>query len=121
MTYVNVYGSSDEVAYVGYTPGYLGNVVTSDGVVVYGTGYYYTPWIGSVWYAAPYTWGLAAAPIYNPYVGYAYGFGMGLATAAWATSDWGGAYYHPGYWGYPCCGSTSADVYGRWGNTVVFG
>ena len=121
VTYVNVYGSSDEVAYVGYTPGYLGNVVTSDGVVVYGTGYYYTPWIGSVWYAAPYTWGLAAAPIYNPYVGYAYGFGMGLATAAWATSYWGGAYYHPGYWGYPCCGSTSADVYGRWGNTVYSG
>jgi hypothetical protein len=121
VTYVNVYGSTDNVVYVGYTPGYLGNVVTSDGVVVYGTGYYYTPWIGSVWYAAPYTWGLAAAPIYNPYVGYAYGFGLGLATAAWATGYWGGAYYHPGYWGYPCCGSTSASVYGRWGNTVYSG
>lgn len=121
VTYVNVYGASEQVVYVGYTPGYLGNVVTSDGVVVYGTGYYYTPWIGSVWYAAPYTWGLAAAPIYNPYVGYAYGFGLGLATAAWATAYWGGAYYHPGYWGYPCCGSTSASVYGRWGDTVYSG
>jgi len=121
VTYVNVYGASDQVVYVGYTPGYLGTVVSSDGVVVYGTGYYYTPWIGSVWYAAPYTWGLAAAPIYNPYVGYAWGFGLGLATAAWATDYWGGAYYHPGYWGYPCCGSTSASVYGRWGNTVYSG
>jgi hypothetical protein len=121
VTYVHVYGSSDQVVYVGYTPGYLGNVVTGDGVVVYGTGYYYTPWIGSVWYASPYTWGLAAAPIYNPYVGYAYGFGLGLTTAAWATPYWGGGYYHPGNWGAPCCGSTSANVYGRWGNTVYAG
>lgn len=69
VTYVQVYGAGSEVVYVGYTPGYLGTVVASDGVVVYGTGYNYTPWIGSVWYAAPYTWGLAAAPIYNPYAG----------------------------------------------------
>jgi hypothetical protein len=121
VTYVQVYGASPEVAYVGYTPGYLGTVVSPDGVVVYGTGYNYTPWIGSYWYAAPYTWGLAAAPIYNPYVGYAFGFGLGLATAAWAVPYWGAGYYHPGYWGYPCCGSTSAGVYGHWGNTVYSG
>ncbi|WP_300339347.1 hypothetical protein [Accumulibacter sp.] len=121
VTYVQVYGASSEVAWVGYTPGYLGNVVTSDGVVVYGTGYNYGAWVGSVWYASPYTWGLAAAPIYNPYVGFAYGFGLGLATAAWAAPYWGGAWYHPGYWGYPCCGSTSANVYGHWGNAVYAG
>ena len=121
VTYVQVFGASSEVVYVGYTPGYLGTVVAPEGVVVYGTGYNYTPWLGSVWYAAPYTWGLAAAPIYNPYVGYAFGFGLGLATAAWAVPYWGGAYYHPGYWGYPCCGSTSASVYGHWGNTVYSG
>lgn len=121
VTYVQVYGASSEVVYVGYTPGYLGTVVAPDGVVVYGTGYNYTPWVGSVWYAAPYTWGLAAAPIYNPYIGFGFGFGLGLATAAWAAPYWGGAYYHPGYWGYPCCGSASADVYGRWGNTVYSG
>ena len=121
VTYVQVYGATSEIVYTGYTPGYLGTVVAPDGVVVYGTGYAYNPWIGSVWYAAPYTWGLAAAPIYNPYVGYAFGFGLGLTTAAWATHYWGGAYYHPGYWGYPCCGSTSASVYGHWGNTVYSG
>jgi hypothetical protein len=121
VTYVRVYGASEQVAYVGYTPGYLGTVVAPDGVVVYGTGYDYAPWIGSVWYGAPVTWGLAAAPIYNPYVGYAFGFGVGLATAAWAVPYWGGAYYHPGYWGYPCCGSTSASVYGHWGNAVYSG
>lgn len=121
VTYVQVYGATSEVVYMGYTPGYLGTVVAPDGVVVYGTGYVYTPWIGSVWYAAPYTWGVAAAPVYNPYVGFAFGYGLGLATAAWAAPYWGAAYYHPGYWGYPCCGSTSASVYGHWGNTVYSG
>ena len=49
----------------------------------------------SVWYPPPYTYGVAAAPVYNPYVGYTFGFAMGLATAAWMEPYWGGAYYHP--------------------------
>jgi hypothetical protein len=40
VTYVRVYGSTPEVVYVGYTPGYMGVVVAPDGTVVYGTGYY---------------------------------------------------------------------------------
>src|SRR5678815_5615193 len=40
VTYVRVYDADSRVVYQGYTPGYLGTVV-SDGVVVYGTGYYY--------------------------------------------------------------------------------
>ena len=81
--------------------------------------YVYTPWIGSVWYPPPYTYGLAAAPIYNPYVGFTYGFALGLATAAWTEPYWGGAYYHPGYWGaYPCCATASANVYGHCGATT---
>ena len=46
VTYVQVYGYTPSVVYVGYTPGYYGTVVSSDGVVVYGTGYYYPPYIG---------------------------------------------------------------------------
>jgi hypothetical protein len=57
VTYVRVYDASPEVVYVGYTPGYVGSYVSSDAVVVYGTGWYYRPWIGSVWYSAPVTWG----------------------------------------------------------------
>ncbi|HSQ09281.1 MAG TPA: hypothetical protein VLN25_01515 [Burkholderiaceae bacterium] len=121
VTYVRVYGYKDDLVYVGYTPGYMGTVVDVGGTVVYGTGYSYSPWIGTVWYGAPVTWGVAAAPVYNPYVGFTYGFGIGLATAAWAEPYWGGAYYHPGYYGYPCCGSASANVYRNWGTGVSSG
>ncbi len=122
VTYVRVYEATPEVVYVGYTPGYLGTVVSPAGTIVYGTGYAYAPWVGSVWYAAPYTYGVAAAPVYNPYVGYTFGFAMGLATAAWAEPYWGGAYYHPAYWGgYGCCATASANVYGHWGNTAYSG
>ena len=116
VTYVRVYGYTPQVVYVGYTPGYMGTVVTPYGTVVYGTGYAYSPWIGSVWYPPPYTYGVAAAPVYSAAVGYTFGFAVGLATAAWATPYWGGAYYHPAYWGgYRCCASASANVYGRYG------
>jgi hypothetical protein len=121
VTYVRVYGYTPTVVYVGYTPGYLGTVVTPSGVVVYGTGYVYQPWIGTVWYAPPVTYGVAAVPVYNPAVGWAFGFSMGLATAAMAEPYWGGAYYHAGYYGYPCCGSVSANVYRDWGTGVSSG
>jgi hypothetical protein len=122
VTYVRIYEATPTVVYEGYTPGYLGTVVAPGGTVVYGTGYAYAPWIGSVWYPPPYTYGVAAAPVYNPYVGFTFGFAMGLATAAWTEPYWGGAYYHPGYWGaYPCCGSASANVYGHWGNATYSG
>lgn len=120
VTYVQVYGSTAQTVYVGYTPGYLGTVVSPAGVVVYGTGYAYTPWIGSAWYPSPATYGVVAQPIYNPAVGMAFGFAMGMTTAAIT-----GAYYHPGYYpvyhGYPCCGTTSANVYGAYGSTTWSG
>ncbi len=121
VTYVRIYGDTADVVYEGYTPGYLGTVQSSDGVVVYGTGYDYQPWIGDIWYAAPETFGLAAQPVYNPAVGYAFGFGLGLATAAMAEPYWGGAYYRPYYGGYGCCGVTSANVYEHWGDRVAAG
>ena len=122
VTYVHIYGTAPGYVYVGYTPGYLGTVISPYGTVVYGTGYAYSPWIGSVWYPPPYTYSVAAAPVYNPYVGFTFGFAMGLATAAWTEPYWGGAYYHPGYWGgYPCCASASANVYGHWGSTTYSG
>jgi len=116
VTYVRIYGATPEVVYVGYTPGYLGTVVSPYGTVVYGTGYVYTPWVGTVWYPPPYTYGVAAVPVYNAALGFTFGFATGLATAAWVTPYYGAA-YHP----YPCCGSATASVYGRYGNTTYSG
>ncbi len=125
VTYVKIYEATPTYVYVGYTPGYLGVVVEPTGTIVYGTGYAYTPWIGTVWYPPPVTYTVAAAPIYNPYVGFTFGFAMGLATAAWYAPYYGGyygAYYHPAYWGgYPCCATASANVYGHWGSTAYSG
>jgi hypothetical protein len=101
VTYVRVYGATPQVIYVGYTPGYMGTVVDPYGTVVYGTGYAYTPWVGSVWYPPPYTYGMGAVPVYNPALGFTFGFAVGLATAAWVTPYYGAAYYDP----YACCGS----------------
>ena len=121
VTYVRVYGSTAQVVYVGYTPGYMGTVVAPDGVVVYGTGYIYQPWVGTVYYPPPVTYGVMAQPVYNPAVGITYGFAMGVTTAAVAYG-WGAApYYHPAYYGYPCCGSASANVYGQYGSTTYSG
>ena len=116
VTYVRVYGATTEVVYVGYTPGYLGTVVEPYGTVVYGTGYIYPTYVSTVWYPPPYTYGMAAVPVYNPALGFTYGFATGLATAAWVTPYYGAA-YHP----YACCGSATASVYGQYGNTAYSG
>jgi len=79
VTYVKIYGSTPEVVYVGYTPGYYGTVVTSRSVVLYGTGWYYPPYVGAYWYGAPYTYGYGAAFTW----GVTTGWGVGTR-AAWA-------------------------------------
>lgn len=94
VTYVRVYDATDAVVYQGYTPGYLGTVVDSDdAVVVYGTGYYYRPWVGSVWYGYPVTWGLGVGPFWSPWYGWSYGFGFG-----WYGHHW--HHHHYPYWGW---------------------
>jgi len=56
VRYVHVYGCTPDFVYFGYTPGYLGAFV-SDGVVVYGTGWWYPGWYGNWWFGWPWTWG----------------------------------------------------------------
>ncbi|WP_267224954.1 hypothetical protein [Dyella silvae] len=122
VTYVYVYGHSDNQVYVGYSPGYYGTVV-SDGVVVYGTGYACNSWVGNAWYGCPATYGFDVSFGWTPWEGWAFGFAWGAAWAsAWYGPWWGpwgywGGYY-PGYWG----GAISAaNIYGRWGNSAVAG
>jgi hypothetical protein len=111
VTYVKIYGSTPEVVYVGYTPGYYGTIVTSSSVVVYGTGWYYPPYVGAYWYGAPYTYGYGAAFTWGVATGWglAYGYGYGWYGAA--------AYYGPYGWG----GVAATNVYGQWGNVAYAG
>lgn len=55
----------------------------------------YTPWVGDVYYAAPDTYGVQAQPIYNEETGMAYGFGLGLTTAAMMDAWYNPVYYSP--------------------------
>ena len=135
VTYVYVYRATPQVVYVGYTPGYYSVYVSND-VVVYGTGYYYDPWVGTVWYGPPVTYGFATAPTYTPWTGWVMGFGFGLAFGV-ATAGWGwGCYpwwgpYHYGYgaaygryggaaaWGPGGWAATTGNIYHRWGDTTA--
>ena len=122
VTYVYVYGHDGNTVYVGYTPGYYGTVV-SGGTVVYGTGYACDAWVGNVWYGCPATYGFGVAFGWDAYAGWSFGFAWGAPWAsAWYGPWWGpwGYYpgYYPGYWG---GGIAAANVYGRWGNSVVRG
>jgi hypothetical protein len=110
VTYVRVYSSTPTTVFVGYTPGYYGTVTTTDGVVVYGTGYAYPVYVGTYWYPPPPT----------------YGFGWGFTVGMF----WGFAI--SGGWGNPCCWGGGGvyvshhhhhhnninidNSYNRWGN-----
>jgi len=96
--YVYIYESTPEVVYVGYTPAYVG-CYPYYGAVVYGTGWYYHPWVSPYYYyPRPVTFGFHAS--YNPYTGW--GFGMSWSNG-WAHVSIGfggyGGYHGGGYWG----------------------
>jgi hypothetical protein len=100
VTYVRVYGYTPTVVYVGYTPGYLGTVVTPDGVVVYGTGVVYSPWVGTVWYPPPTTYYSSSSQFaWGAATGFMMGTMTGLAIGAVA---WGG--------GCCCCSASTVNV-----------
>lgn len=77
LTYVRVFGADSESVYEGYTPGYLGTEVSPEGVVVYGSGYPYDPWVGEYWYSGPATWGYGWGPCWNPWDDWCFGLGFG--------------------------------------------
>jgi hypothetical protein len=92
VKYVTIYQATPQVVYVGYTPGYVGSY-TWNGAVVYGTGYYYLPYVSPVvYYPRPVTWGFGAS--YNPWTGWSYGVGVSAGFLYFGTT-WGGAYYRP--------------------------
>jgi uncharacterized membrane protein YgcG len=101
VRYCYVYEVTPAFVYCGYTPGYVG-CYPFNGVVVYGTGFYYQPWIGHAYYPRPYTYGFAAHYDQREnHWGFAVGFAFG-GGEAWfgehdnqvARSNWFG---HGGY------------------------
>lgn len=133
VTYVKVYQTTPTVV-MGYTPGYMGAVVDQDGVIVYGTGYDYVPYVTEwVYYPVPETYGYGAEMAWTPGTGWAFGMGFGWGMYAANTWGWGwgvppywgawGPYYY-GYnghsvWGPNGWASTTGNVYSRWGNSYV--
>jgi hypothetical protein len=98
LTYVQVYGSTPDQVYEGYTPGYLGTEVADDGTVVYGTGFDYTPWIGTVWYGPPCTWGWGFDDCWTPWWGWGFDCGFGWCCGFGGFGGWG-CYPPSPYWG----------------------
>jgi hypothetical protein len=124
VTYVRVYNSTPEVVYVGYTPGYYGTVVSANSMtVVYGTGWYYPPYIGATaWYGWPYTYGVGAGFTYTDDSGWSFGFGYGYGYYPyypwWGPMGYYGCCWYP-YYGWGAWGGAAvANVYGVWGNTA---
>ncbi|WP_323815291.1 carbohydrate-binding family V/XII [Cellvibrio sp. NN19] len=112
-TYVNVYESTPEVVYTGYTPGYLWSYPYY-GVPVYGTGFYYPPyWGGGYYYPHTPTWGFHVG--YNPWTGWNFGvsWSNGFFNFGMMWSNGGHGAYSP--WG--CCGGWYG---GGYHNSPVF-
>lgn len=100
--YVYVYDSTPSTVYVGYTPGYLGSYVYYD-TIVYGTGWYYRPWVSPYYYYPRYsTWGFHVG--YSDWGGWS--FGLSWYWPGFGVDYWTGGYWHYGhpwynrYWGY---------------------
>src|SRR5580693_7870127 len=130
VTYVTVSNPTPTTVETSYSSGYLGMFVVGMAVgaaVVYGTGYYYPPYVYwgpryPIYYPYPYTYGVAA--VYNPYTG-AYGVGRvvygpsgSAGSAAWynpATGMYGHAVTTQNAYG----GHTYASAYNPWTGTYA--
>ncbi len=117
VTYAYIYGSSNNVVYDGYTPGYYGTVVSDNGTVVYGTGYTYpTVTYGTTWYGYPVTYGYGAAMALNNQVGFAYGFTAGISSGCAVEPYWGAyRYTAPAGCGYAWVNVNATSCYTHWG------
>jgi hypothetical protein len=90
--FVYVFDATEDEVDVGYYPGYGGSYVYET-TVVYGTGWYYNPWYGRVYYGWPRTWGFHMQ--WNPWTGWSVGLGFHNGPF---TFGFGGPWARPG-----CC------------------
>lgn len=116
--YVYVYESTPEVVYVGYTPAYMG-CYPYYGTVVYGTGWYYPPYVSPyAYYPRPVTYGFSVH--YNSYSGWSYGMSWGVGfvgmSAGWAGYGHGYSHgYNAGFWAGYNAGNRAGGAYGPGG------
>ena len=104
VTYVQVYESTTEYVWYGYTPGYMG-YYSWYGCPIYGTGWYYRGWYGPIVYPRPLTWGVGIH--YNPWSGW--GMSVGVGGPHWSIGISTGGGYHGGGW-YGCGGSNNINI-----------
>jgi hypothetical protein len=113
-TYVQVYDSTPDVVYVGYTPGYMWSFPYY-GVPIYGTGWYYPPYFRpGFYYPRPPTWGFHVG--YNPWTGWSFGVSWSRGFFSFGVS-WGGGWRGP-YRPWGCCGGWYGGGYRR-GPTII--
>lgn len=98
VKYVYIYDITPDYIYMGYTPGYLACYADGDGVF-YGTGFYYQPWFGAVYYPRPVTWGFSMH--YNPSIGWCTGIGANVGCFHFGFNSHGGGGFPGGWWGTP--------------------
>ncbi|HTS89589.1 MAG TPA: hypothetical protein VMG41_13950 [Gemmatimonadales bacterium] len=98
VKYVDVYDSTPDYVWDGYTPGYVG-MYPYYGTVVYGTGWWYPPYVGRAYYwPRPWTWGLHVS--YWPWYGWCFG-GVYSSGFLSVSIGWGGGFrphYRPRGW-----------------------
>jgi hypothetical protein len=116
--FVDIYDVTPDYIYTGYTSGYLNDFIYGP-TIVYGTGYYYSPWIGNYYYPRPWSWGFDM--VYNPWYGWGFGAGYGFdwfnigfgpGWDGWYGGWWGPGSYYPACWGYGA-GYRPRPFYGR--------
>ena len=95
--YIYIYDTTPDVVYVGYLPGYTHSYV-NHGVIVYGTGWYYSPWWGTMYYPRATTYGFHVR--WNPWWGWSFGasWSSGRFTFGIGFGGWGG-WHRAGWWG----------------------
>lgn len=94
VTFARIYMVTEDLVYVGYTPGYTHTYVYQN-TIVYGTGYWYPGWYGRYYYPRPSTWGFHVR--YNPWTGWRFGFSYSNGPFTFYIGR--GGWYRGGWWG----------------------
>ncbi|MDP9041615.1 MAG: hypothetical protein M3N30_06500 [Bacteroidota bacterium] len=116
--FVDIYDTTPDYIYTGFTSGYLNSFIYGPSIV-YGTGFYYSPWIGRYYFPRPWSWNFGM--MYNPWNGWGFGLdygfdwfneGFGFGWGGWYGGWWGPTFYHPAYRHYGD-GHRPYDFHGR--------